>query len=69
MLAIGIELVIADVARVTAIESLIGVRGYRAIAFGEHEGVAAIDRDLRRPDGHFEDGHKTVLACLGSRRK
>src|SRR5215469_2939800 len=65
VLAISIEVVIADVARVTAVESLIAARSHRAVGFGEHKGVAAIDRDLRRSDSYF-DRHKIVLARLGS---
>src|SRR5207253_10436746 len=52
-LPIGIERVLADVTRVTAIEPLVGLRQHRSIGFGENERISMVDRHDRWANSNF----------------
>jgi hypothetical protein len=53
-LAIDVQLIAAEVARVARIESLVGSMGDGPVEFRDQEGVAVIDGENGRPNGDFQ---------------
>ena len=53
-LAIDVQLIAAEVARVARIESLVGSMGDGPVEFRDQEGVAVIDGENGGPNGHFQ---------------
>src|SRR5262249_27770653 len=56
VLAIDVQLIATEVARIARIKSLVGSRSDGAVEFRNQEGVAVIDRENGRANGHFQ-GH------------